>query len=80
MLRRRSSMKRASRARRSSLPRVSYIFLLRDPERSLLSMYAHRTRLKIISDWPNILSYYEGNEGRQAEMGEDLGVYLTYTL
>jgi Sulfotransferase family len=48
------------------LPRVSSIFLLRDPERSLLSMYAHRIRLKIISDWPDALSYYEGRLERLA--------------
>jgi hypothetical protein len=48
------------------LESVTSIFLVREPERSLLSLYAHRERLMKISGWESALSHYEKRLGRLA--------------
>jgi Sulfotransferase domain len=54
-------------------PGLRFIFLLREPERSLLSMVAHRERLKIISDWQSALTYYEKRLTRLAAQARVIG-------
>jgi hypothetical protein len=50
------------------LPAVTSIFLVRDPERTLLSLYANRTRLLGISDWASAIGYYEARLERLAAL------------
>lgn len=50
------------------LPAVRSIFLVRSAERTLVSLYANRTRLLGISDWPSAIDYYEGRLARLAAL------------
>jgi hypothetical protein len=50
------------------LPTVTSIFLVRDAERTLLSLYANRTGLLGISDWSSAIEYYETRLQRLAAL------------
>lgn len=49
------------------------IFLVREPERTLLGLFANRERLKFCPDWPSAVDYYTARLERLAADAELIG-------